>query len=358
MNIKGSIKNSKTGSPVKGAKIELNIDNRENYLILSDEMGRFEYQTEGMHRMLYINIERDGFEAKSLTYQMDKPELQMSVLLDEIPVPAVPEPPEIIEDAREPVQHEKTWNIQKDFLSTNAFIVTRFLIEQIEEYIKKRGENEEIEAYKKNIETYKEKTEFLQKELDEYEDIIKKLEGMLGSEYISENAFVNWNLEKIKPNRFAFKIDLWVEKSYNKFTGNILKVKKPEDIYQIGEKIDLYFRSEKDCYLFLMNYGTSGRLSVLFPNAFFKDNSIKGNRIYAIPGEDYPFDYIISGPTGIEKVKAIATTHKLDLIDLNFKRGEIFSLPKLATRDISVAAKKEGRAQLEWAEAICEIRVE
>ncbi len=165
-------------------------------------------------------------------------------------------------------------------------------------------------------------------------------------------------MDNIKPKKSAFNIEVWAEKGDYKGTRDILRVKKPEKDYQIGDKINLYFRSEKDCYLFLLNYGTSGKLMVLFPNALFEDNFIKGNTIYAIPGKDYPFDYILSGPPGTEKVKAIAATHKFDLIDLNFKRGQTFSTSTSATRDISIAAKKIENADLEeWAEAICEIKV-
>ena len=38
MRINGSIKNSRTESPVKGAKVELGIDNIENYIILNESI--------------------------------------------------------------------------------------------------------------------------------------------------------------------------------------------------------------------------------------------------------------------------------------------------------------------------------
>ncbi len=153
---------------------------------------------------------------------------------------------------------------------------------------------------------------------------------------------MNWNLYKIKPKISAFKIDVWVEEGDYQDKRDIRPAQKQntEKTYRTGDKINLYFRSEKDCYLTLLNYGTSGKLTVLFPNALFKDNFIKGNRVYAIPGEVYPFDYILSGPPGAEKIKAIAATHKFNLIDLTFQEGEIFSTSKSATRDICVAAKK------------------
>jgi len=152
MRINGSIKNSRTESPVKGAKIELGIDNYENYVILSDEKGRFDYQTEGMPGIVNINVEKDGYEPKSLSYQIDKPELQVSVVIDEIK-------PDLIEEKEtdkisldieqwEEIEPEEKWSIRK-FLSINTNKVVSFLMDQVAEYRKRRGEDREIEALKK-----------------------------------------------------------------------------------------------------------------------------------------------------------------------------------------------------------------
>jgi hypothetical protein len=360
MKINGLIKNSKTGSPVKGAKVELGIDHRENYVVLSDEMGRFEYQTGGKHGIVDINVEKDGYVSKSLSYQIDKPELQVSVVLDEeyIP-PEVYVPPEIFISTPPPPKEKKWYMPIKEFIETNSTIMIRFLNDKIMEYRKKRGENREIEELRKKLEAYQYKKVLQDNDLDQYEDIIEKLESKLGIESVSENAFVNWNLEKIKPKKSAFNIDIRVIEGNYQDSRDVMSRPKSERKYHIGEKVNLYFKSEKDCYLTLLNYGTSGKLTVLFPNSLFKDNFIKANTIYAIPGRDYPFDYIISGPRGMERIKAIAVTEKLDLIKLVFRKGEIFSTSTSASRDISVAAKKIENMEVQrWAEAMCEIIVE
>ncbi len=353
MRIFGTIQNSTNGEPVKGAMIKLSINDDKIPLILSDEKGRFEHKTEveSLYQTLNLSVEKDGFSSKSFSYEIDKPEIQADILLEKIikePVPV------------EPIERIK-WYIQiKNFLSTNTSIVIKFLIDQITEYRKKMGDNKEVEVLKNKLGTYKEKTELRETELDQVEDIIKKMESTLGSGYISENAFVNWNFDKIKPKMSAFNIDVWIEEGDYQEKRDITTVQKQktEKNYLIGNKINLYFKSEKDCYLTLWNYGTSGKLTVLFPNALFQNNFIEGNRIHAIPGKDYPFDYILSGPPGIERIKAIASTHKFNLIDLTFKKGEIFSTSRSATRDISVAAKKIENKELdEWAEAMCEIKV-
>ncbi len=242
--------------------------------------------------------------------------------------------------------------------SSTAATVAKFLVEKVVEYKKSKGSDKEVELLKNQLETYKEKAQLVDKELVHFKEIAQKLEARLGSSYISENAYVNWNLDAIKPKTSAFEIKVWTEKGdYHQSTRDIAVTPKTS-AYRIGDKINLYFRAEKDCYLTLINYGTSGNMTVLLPNTLSQDNFVKGGRIYAIPGQDYPFDYILSGPAGIERIKAIGTTGKINLMDLTYKKGEVFMTSSAASRDISVVAKRiESAAPEEWAEAVCEIEV-
>lgn len=242
--------------------------------------------------------------------------------------------------------------------SSTAASVAKFLIEKVVEYKKSKGGDKEVEILKNQLEFYKEKSQFVEKELGQFKEIAKKLETKLGSSYISETAYVNWSLDTIKPQASAFKIEVWTEKGDFHQGARDISVIPKTIAYRIGDKINLYFRAEKDCYLTLINYGTSGKLTVLLPNSLFQDNFIEGGRIYAIPGEDYRFDYILSGPSGTERIKAIGTTQKINLTDMKFNKDEVFKTSSAAARDISVVAKKiEGAAPEEWAEAECMIEV-
>jgi hypothetical protein len=241
--------------------------------------------------------------------------------------------------------------------SSTAATVAKFLIEKVVEYKKSKGTDKEVEILKDQLETYREKTNLLEKELEQFKEIAGKLETKLGSSYISENAYVNWGLDTIKPKASAFKIEVWTEKGDFHGARDITVIPRT-NTYKIGDKINLYFRAEKECYLTLINYGTSGKLTVLLPNALSQDNFIKRGRIYAIPGEDYPFDYILSGPPGTERLKAIATTRRISLMDVAYDEGEVFHTSSAAARDISVVAKNiQSAAPNEWAEALCEFEV-
>jgi hypothetical protein len=235
--------------------------------------------------------------------------------------------------------------------------VTKFLLDQVVEYKKSKGKDKEIDALVNKLEVYREKTELMEKELAHFKEMAEKLETRLGNGYISENAYVNWSLDAIKPEKSVFKIEVWTEKDDYQGARDIAIVPKTE-IYRIGDKINMFFRAEKDCYLTLINYGTSGKLTVLLPNSLSQDNFVKGGRIYAIPGHDYPFEYVLSGPSGTEKIKAIGTTRKINLMNLTYSKEEVFHTSSAAARDIRVVAKNmNGAAPNEWSEAMCDIEV-
>lgn len=241
--------------------------------------------------------------------------------------------------------------------SSTAANVARFLIEKGLEYKRNKGKDEEVEALKDQLETYREKSGLIEKELEQFKEIAKKLEMRLGSGYVSENSYVNWTLDNIRTGKSAFKIDVWTEKGDFQGSRDISVIPKM-GTYRMGDKINLYFRSEKDCYLTLINYGTSGKMTVLLPNALSHGNFIKGGLTYAIPGQDYPFEYILSGPPGTERIKAVATTSQVDLLDVKFKGDEVFQTSTAAARDISIVAKNiESSPPAEWAESVCEFLV-
>lgn len=246
-----------------------------------------------------------------------------------------------------------------ELLTTST--ATRFagyLMDKVVEYSKNKGTDKEIESLRNQLDNYKNKAQFVEKELMQFKEIASKLETKLGNNYISENAYVNWNFEKIKPGIKAFDIRIWTEKGDFQKGSRDISVIPRKGNYRIGDKINLYFRSEKDCYLTLINYGSSGKMTILLPNAFSQKNFIKEGITYAIPGDDYPFDYELSGPAGTEKIKAIGTTRYMNLLDMKFDKDEVFKTSSSASRDINVVARKIETSETgEWAEAVCEFEV-
>lgn len=139
-----------------------------------------------------------------------------------------------------------------------------------------------------------------------------------------------------------------------------IKVAAKSD-YRVGDKIVVRFRSSRDCHLTLLNVGTSGKLTILFPNALHRDNRIRADQDYEIPGPDYGFEYQLQGPPGVEKLKAVATVEDIALLESSFDAdGGFFRTvaPATGARDIAVVRKKVAALPAaQWAEAACEFHV-
>ena len=262
-----------------------------------------------------------------------------------------------------------------EVLITTAPVVAKFLLEQVEKYRERKAKettadlkNERIEELKNALEPFKERLEVNEAELKKIKENAEKL-----TEKLTENGFditnemyQKWTLnfldEKlsgIKQAKSTFKIELWTAKRTEGIEG-VRDIKILARRYRIGDKVVVHFRSDRDCYLTLFNIGTSGKLTVLFPNYLFQNNFTSANRVYAIPGDEYPFEYELSGPPGVETIKAIATTSKLNLLDFEFSKEEFFHSVEsgVAARDISIVAKKMEEVPVDsWAEVMCEFEV-
>jgi len=92
-----------------------------------------------------------------------------------------------------------------------------------------------------------------------------------------------------------FKIDVKVDKGCGKS-------------YTVGENITIYFKSNKDCYLTLFEFSPGGRIRLLLPNRYRKDNFFEANKIHAVPSASDNFRFEVTPPLGKEMIRAIATT--------------------------------------------------
>lgn len=254
--------------------------------------------------------------------------------------------------------------------SANAVAVVKFLIDQVGNYKKQSGKKtREIEELTDSLEPFNERLEVNEVELKEIKENSEKIIKILTDNgfQITDEMYQKWTLnfldEKlsgIKQAKSTFRTELWTAKSTEGIKG-ARDIKIIPRKYRIGDRIVVYFRSDRDCYLTLFNIGTSGKLTILFPNYLFQNNFTRADRMFAIPGDEYPFEYELSGPPGAEKIKAIATASKLNLMDFEFSKEEFFHSVEsgVAARDISIVAKRMEEVPIDsWAEAICEFEVE
>ncbi len=87
-----------------------------------------------------------------------------------------------------------------------------------------------------------------------------------------------------------FNIEVWIDKGCGKS-------------YTEGENITIYFKSNKDCYLTLFDLTPGGRIRLLFPNRYEKNNFLEANKVHTIPP-----GFVVTPPPGKEMIRAIATT--------------------------------------------------
>ena len=82
-----------------------------------------------------------------------------------------------------------------------------------------------------------------------------------------------------------------------------------DNIYAVGEKVRLFVRASKDAHVTVINVGPTGNTTLLFPNAFQKDNRVRANRTVEIPSPRSGASIRVSGPAlGRELIKVIASS--------------------------------------------------
>ena len=194
-------------------------------------------------------------------------------------------------------------------------------------------------------------------EIEDIEAILEKLNADLDETKKLSKSLAT--MSKISNSQSAFKVRVWTEAGAERSVRDISVIPYGSaESYQLGDEITINFSASRDCYLTLINIGTSGKLTVLFPNAFVQENFIRANQVYSIPGEEYPFLYKLTGPVGSEKIKAIATIKPVNLMEKEFTNLDdlIFysATGQRAVRDIEIVAKKVNTTPSEaWAEDNC-----
>ena len=86
-----------------------------------------------------------------------------------------------------------------------------------------------------------------------------------------------------------------------------------DNTYAVGERVRLFVRANKDAYVTVLNVGASGQTTILFPNAHQSEAMIAANQVVEIPPGESGASIHVSGPTGSELIKVIASTEPTPL---------------------------------------------
>lgn len=89
---------------------------------------------------------------------------------------------------------------------------------------------------------------------------------------------------------------------------------KDEPVYMPGERLKIFFKVDKDCYVAVYDIDVGGRENLLFPQQ--GDNGfVRANKVYELPSPDADFDYEITGPEGTERIIILASIEELPDLD-------------------------------------------
>ena len=83
--------------------------------------------------------------------------------------------------------------------------------------------------------------------------------------------------------------------------------------YAQGEQVRVFVQTNKDAYVTVLNVGPDGSTTVLFPNRYQADNRVRANTVTEVPDPASRARIAVSGMTGAELIKVIATSHPTPL---------------------------------------------
>lgn len=114
--------------------------------------------------------------------------------------------------------------------------------------------------------------------------------------------------------------------------------------FRIGEPVTISVRPQRDAHITVLNIGSSGRATVLFPNYFQRETRIRAGQVLTLGSPGAGYNIVPQGPAGVELVHVVATTRPLSLPELNQLAAQPGASPFLSlgrsgeelTRDLAV----------------------
>jgi hypothetical protein len=99
-----------------------------------------------------------------------------------------------------------------------------------------------------------------------------------------------------------FAVDAWVD--------------NPDLVYRVGQQLKVYVRPKHNAYITVLNVGSSGRVSVIFPNYYQQTDKVYAGQTVVIPAETAGWRIDVAGPPGVDFIQVIATRERLNLAEL------------------------------------------
>ncbi len=134
--------------------------------------------------------------------------------------------------------------------------------------------------------------------------------------------------------------------------GLSLEIWLDKKAYEPGERLEVHFSITKDCYVYIYDISTEGKVTLLFPNAFQPENFLSAGR-YSIP--DRRYSLVVEGSPGLEYLQAIASTKPIQSLVLPEGASEETPFPSIGAEPVELKHDLErvvqGLSPGEWAAA-------
>ena len=88
-------------------------------------------------------------------------------------------------------------------------------------------------------------------------------------------------------------------------------VDRSDYTYASGEDVRLFVETSKDAYVTVLNVDPAGQTTVLFPNQYQSANLVRANRVLEVPDPASLSRIVVTGTTGTELLKVIASTEPI-----------------------------------------------
>lgn len=119
--------------------------------------------------------------------------------------------------------------------------------------------------------------------------------------------------------------------------GNLMLWTSKSD-FEIGEKMAVSFSVDKPMYVRIVVINSVGEVSTLFPNIHQNDSYCQPGIMYQVPPQQADFTLDIGGPTGVDKIRAIASSTPIAAESLKYTQSGDFDESKMETFLVRAAA--------------------
>lgn len=160
-------------------------------------------------------------------------------------------------------------------------------------------------------------------------------------------------------NLYRVKIKALVDPVYpEKGQGLELKVALSKSVLKEGEETKIFYQSNNDCYVYIFSIAADGSVTLLLPNAAYKDNRILLDKPYEFPPENSQIKLEamflpgFEGKSSEERIKIIATRKEEAIVPLGFQEGMFKVYDSKSTGMINDLVRKLNQLEpTDWAEA-------